>query len=449
MIFNTPESELLLGVDVGTTTLSLIVAGAQTGAIVYRMTILNDSRLPDTQGQSLQSAQRIAELVLDAVASLRDAFPGISSIGVTGQMHGVVLLDGQGAAVSPLYTWQNPLANSDICAEIREKTSCTVYPGYGHATLYALARAGSLPADAQQYCTIMDYIVMRLTGRKTPLMHSTNAASLGLWNLKSGCFEQAALAALNLSPLRTPMTIANIRAAGFHDGIPVCIAVGDNQASFFGSVQDETHSLLLNYGTGSQLSLVCASPDTPGGEIRPYFADQYLLCRSALCGGRAYAMLERFFASFASQAGFSGESSYETLNVMAEAAYNEGKRLHVNTQFCGTRENPDLRGSICGIDEASFTPGALALGVVQGMVDELHDGFDPAAHPQLRRLIASGNAVRKNSMLRRLLGDTFNMPLLLTAQQEEAALGAALLGGMAGGILTYGQAKSMIRLELS
>ena len=449
MILSTPESELLLGVDVGTTTLSLIVSDAQTGAVVYRMTVLNDSRLPQAEGQSLQSAERIAELTLDAVASLRDAFPGICAIGVTGQMHGVVLLNGQGEAVSPLYTWQNPLADSAVCAEIREKTGCTVYPGYGHATLYALARAGLLPADAQQYCTIMDYIVMRLTGRKTPLMHSTNAAALGLWNLKDNCFDEAALAALDLVPLRAPMTTANIRPAGFHDGIPVCVAVGDNQASFFGSVQDETHSLLLNYGTGSQLSLVCSSPDTPGGEIRPYFGNQYLLCRSALCGGRAYAMLERFFASFASQAGFSGESQYKTLNAMAEAAYDEGKRLHVNTQFCGTRENPDIRGSILGIDEASFTPGALALGVVRGMVDELHDGFDPAAHPQLRRLVASGNAVRKNPMLRRLLHETFSMPLLLTAQQEEAALGAALLGGIAGGILSCAQAKSMIRLELS
>lgn len=448
MILNTPESELLLGVDIGTTNLSLIVASAQTGAIVYRMTLLNNSCLQEAEGQSLQDAQRIADLALDAVASLRDAFPGIAAIGVTGQMHGIVCLDAQGDAVSPLYTWQNPLADGSICEEIRAKTGRVVYPGYGHATLYALARSGGLPKDACQYCTIMDYIVMRLTGRKAPLMHSTNAASLGLWDLKAGCFDPAALDALALSPLRAPLTVSAIRPAGFHDDIPVCVAVGDNQASFFGSVQDEAHSLLLNYGTGSQLSLVCNSPDVPGGEIRPYLGQQYLLCRSALCGGRAYAMLERFFSAFAVQAGYGGDSQYETLNTLAQQAYEAGQRLHVNTQFCGTRENPDLRGSITGIGEASFTPGALALGVLQGMANELHEGFDPAAHPHIRRLVASGNAVRKNPMLRRLLSETFGMPLLLTAQQEEAALGAALLGGVAGGILSYQQAKSMIHPAL-
>ena len=445
-MMNIPDSNLLLGIDLGTTTLSLIVVNVQTDAVVYRMTVLNDSSLPHAQGQALQDAQRIADLTLDAVAALLDAFPGICAIGVTGQMHGVLCLDDQGMAVSPLYTWQNPLAGSAVCEEIFARTGHRVYPGYGHATLYALARSGGLPQSARQYCTIMDYIVMRLTGRKTPLMHSTNAASLGLWDLKAGCFDPAALDALSLAPLRAPMTVCAIRTAGFHNGIPVGVAVGDNQASFFGSVPDEAHSLLLNYGTGSQLSLVCASPDTPGGEIRPYFANQYLLCRSALCGGRAYAMLERFFAAFAAEAGFPGGSRYETLGALCEQAYAQGKRLTVNTQFCGTRENPDLRGSILEIDETSFTPGALALGVVQGMVDELHEGFDPAAHPEVCRLIASGNAVRKNAMLRRLLAQTFSMPLMLTDHPEEAALGAALLGGIAGGILSYPQAKSMIRL---
>lgn len=439
------DSGLLLGVDVGTTTLSLILFDPSERTVIHRQTLPSDSFLPE--GDGMQDAQRIADRVLEAVASLRAGFPGIAAIGVTGQMHGVVCLDAQGHAVSPLYTWQSPLADSALCGDILKKTGHTVYPGYGHATLYALARNGCLPASARQYCTIMDYIVMRLTGRKTPLMHATNAASLGLWNLKENRFDEAALRALALSPLRTPEATADIRAAGVHEGIPVSVAIGDNQASFFGSVQDEAHSLLLNYGTGSQLSMVCASPDTPGGEIRPYLSGQYLLCRSALCGGRAYAMLEKFFSAFLSQAGYESAPQYETLNALAAAAYAEGKYLRVNTQFCGTRDNPDLRGSITGIDEAGFTPGALALGVLQGMANELHDGFDPAAHPQIDRLVASGNAVRKNPVLRRLLSDTFSMDLYLPAQQEEAALGAALWGGVCAGALSYPQAKNLVCLD--
>ena len=437
--------KLFLGIDIGTTTLSLLLASAHSGDIVYSMTLVNDSRLPQACGQGMQDAQHIADLVLGAVASLHEAFPGITAIGVTGQMHGVLCLSEQGEPVSPLYTWQNQLADSEICAEIAQKTGHSVHPGYGHATLYALARGKALDPRAAQYCTIMDYIVMLLTGRKTPLMHSTNAASLGLWDLRAGRFDLGALEKLSLSPLRIPETTIHSRTAGFYKGIPVSVAIGDNQASFFGSVNDEAHSLLLNYGTGSQLSFVCASPDMPGGEIRPYLGNQYLLCRSALCGGRAYAMLEKFFSAFSIQAGGSHEPQYDLLNALAEEAYESRSRLYVSTQFCGTRENPALRGSITNIGEDNFTPGALALGVLEGMAQELRAGFDPAAHPLLSRAVASGNAVRKNPVLRRVLSDAFSMPLYLPAQQEEAALGAALFGGLCAGAMTYTQAKGMIR----
>lgn len=441
------HSGLFLGVDIGTTTLSLTLFDAASHAIVHHIALPNDSRLPDSQDQSLQDPQHIADMALRAVASVLDAYPCVSAIGVTGQMHGILCLDAFGQPVSPLFTWQNQLADESVCAAILHKTGHTVYPGYGHATLYALVRAGQLPGQARQYCTIMDYVVMRLTGRRTPLMHATNAAGLGLWDIKADCFDEEALRTLDLSPLSPPSTTSACFLAGYHREIPVGVAIGDNQASFFGSVPDEAHSLLLNYGTGSQLSLVCDSPDIPGGEIRPYLHGRYLLCRSALCGGRAYAMLERFFAEFAAQAGCAGSSQYETLNHLAEQAYHGKKKLRVNTQFCGTRREPSLRGSITDIGSENFTPGALALGVLQGMADELHEGYDPAAHPQIRHMVASGNAVRKNPLLRRLLVDTFAMPLSLPIYQEEAALGAALFGGVCAGVLTYQQAKSMIRLN--
>lgn len=439
------DSELLLGIDVGTTSLSLTLIGAQSHRVVHSLTLLSDAGLPGAAG--MQDAVQIERLTLDAVASLLDAFPGISSIGVTGQMHGVLCLDEDGQSVSPLYTWQDLHADGPLCDEILSKTGYRVHPGYGHATLYALRQMGLLPDRACQYCTIMDYIAMRLTGRKTPIMHSTNAASLGLFDLRANCFDEAALRILDLSPLHAPQVVSASRIVGYHKNIPVSIAIGDNQASFFGSMPDETHSLLLNYGTGSQLSLVCESPDTPGGEVRPYLNGKYLLCHSALCGGRAYALLRRFFSQFAMQADLGSGVEYDLLNAMAQEAYDDGLRLRVNTQFCGMRGDPDRRGSIVDIGEDNFTPGALALGILQGMVDELHDGFDRNAHPDIRRLVASGNAVRKNPVLRTLLADTFSMPLFLTAQQEEAALGAALFGGVCAGILSMPAAKSIIRLQ--
>ena len=430
-----------LGIDIGTTTLSFAVISRAEARVIHTLTIPNDSALPSP---GMQDAVQIADLALAAAASLISQYPGVCSIGVTGQMHGVVCLNNGGVPVSPLYTWQCPLADEGLCHEIREKTGMRVHPGYGHATLYALARQGGIPSQAAQYCTIMDYIVMRLTGRSAPMIHATNAASLGLYDLTRSSFDEAALRALEL-PLRTPETTAQECICGHYHGIPVCAAIGDNQASFYGSVRDEAHSVLVNYGTGSQLSLITDSPIAPPGcEIRHYPGGKYLLCKSALCGGRAYAMLERFFAGYMHAVCGKASPQYETMNQLALQAYRDQIRLRVNTQFCGTREDPSLRGSMLGIGEGNFTPGAMILGVLQGMVDELSAAFDPAAHPGMRTLVASGNAVQKNPVLRMLLRDTFSLPLALPMQREEAAFGAALCAAASTKIVSPVQAKALI-----
>ena len=79
-------------------------------------------------------------------------------------------------------------------------------------------------------------------------------------------------------------------------GVPVMGSIGDNQASLFGSVRDLKDTVLLNVGTGSQVSLVTEKFIECSGsvELRPCTENSYILVGASLCGGRAYAMLEQF-----------------------------------------------------------------------------------------------------------------------------------------------------------
>lgn len=435
---------VLLGADIGTTTLSFILVDLKRQSVIRRITLPNDSALRAGE----QEAERIAEVVAQTVGSLHEAFPQMLSIGVTGQMHGVLCLDDSGKAVTPLYTWQNTCADKTCCDEIFSLTGRRVFPGYGHATLHAIARIGLLPHNARRYCTIMDYIAMRLTGEKRPIMHSSNAASLGLFDLETRRFDEGSIHRLALTGLKLPQTTDENRIVGHFRGIPVAVPIGDNQASFYGSVRNEACSALVNYGTGSQLSMVCGTPHAADGwEVRPYVGGRYLLCKCALCGGRAYALLERFFRSYVSFAGSGSASQYDVMNALAEKAYGDAHGLKVSTLFCGTREHPALRGCIAEIGEDNFTPEHLILGVLAGMVHELADGFDPGRYPHITQLIASGNAVQKNAVLQRLLSNAFRMPLHLTCQREEAAFGAALFGGVCAQSISSETAKSLIRYK--
>ena len=116
--------------------------------------------------------------------------------------------------------------------------------------------------------------------------------------------------------------------------------------------------------------------------------------------------------------------------MMMQAAEKEqsGEQLTVNTQFRGTRQGPNLRGSITGITMNNFTPGALVLGFYRGVCTELYETYQKMHLPEGRgRLLLCGNALRNNPLLRRICEDVFSRKAFISDQKEEAAVGAAKL----------------------
>lgn len=441
-----PETVLhtpCIGLDIGTTTISAVILDIQTGICAEAYTLPNDSNLAAINSwEKLQDVRKITDRIHRLMDSLLRRHPDIQAIGITGQMHGIVYLDATGRPLSPLHTWQDARAGQgspSACAQIAAKTDWTVAPGYGLATHYANLLTGTVPADAAKICTVMDYIAMDLCGLTTPVMHSSNAASLGFFRLTENCFDQAALMQLGIDPAILPSVTSQCQCLGQHHGIPVSVAIGDNQASFLGSVRDPSRTVLANLGTGSQISVMAEQAvypsDDPAIETRPLLDQQCLRSGSALCGGRAYALLESFFRRYMIEAGLEDKPQYELLNRLALAGMEQGNYLQVQTTFCGTRADPALRGSISGIGLENLTPQHLAAGTLWGIVTELYEMFLQFPHDRIDTLVASGNAVRKNPAMQNMLREVFGMEVLIPVHQEEAAYGAALFVALAAGFI--------------
>ena len=445
-------NECILGIDVGTTNISVVIINVKENKVIESRTITNDSKLLTDIDFNECDVNRIMDKSRQIINHFMEHCPNIKSIGITGQMHGVVYVDENGQAVSPLYTWQDNRGNrlfaqnKTYCEEIYARTGHTVFPGYAFSTLFYNQVNSLEPRGAKTFCTIMDYIAMNLTGNITPLIHPTNAASFGLYNLQKNCFESRAIEQLELSHLTLPRIAKEGEIVGFYHNIPVGVAIGDNQSSFYGSVKDEKTSALVNFGTGSQISVVLDSVKEVDEdlEIRPYLFGKYLLCGSALCGGKAYAVLEKFFFKYAEMIMENPKSQYEYMNELALKHYCNEQTLKVSTQFSGTRKDPALRGKITQIDYANFTPENLILGTLQGMVEELKKYFDCMKLNHITGLIASGNAVQRNRVLRMLLADRFHLDVDLTSNNEEAAIGAALYASVSNNIIEAVQAKKLI-----
>lgn len=425
-----------IGIDIGTTTISSVVLDVEKQVVLKAKTISNGSFLE--RENSWERIQDVAVIISKATAVLEellDEYPDVTAIGLTGQMHGILYLDQNGECISPLYTWQDERGNGMLDGESYvqyavRKTGMKASAGYGLITHFYNVKNELVPEHAAKICTIGDYLGMVLTGRKTPLVHSSNAASMGFFDLKSGKFAVRKIELLGIEEAILPQVTEEFETLGVYNGIPVSVAIGDNQASFLGAAGMEEGTVLINMGTGGQISVlsdVCF--ETEGIEARPLTKGKYLLVGASLCGGRAYAVLEHFFHLFAEYLTEEGiDPLYDIMEKMAKKGAVQSGGMQVCTTFNGTRFDPKQRGRIAGISEENFTPEGMTYGVLQGMAQELFDLFVQVRDGvgiEARRVVASGNGLRKNPVLQEIFCELFQRDIQMAKYTEEAACGAA------------------------
>lgn len=482
-----------IGLDIGTTTVCGVLVDAKTGELLDAKTLTNDSVIESVHTyERTQDADKILVKCKNILEEYLSEQEDIVSIGVTGQMHGIVYVDENGVAVSPLYTWQdgrgdlccpdiqndiqkkltvadsetvenidggNKVANNaevaelgngaiTYAAELSKITGYHMASGFGLTTNYYNTKHGLVPEEAKSFCTIPDYVAMSLAGEKRPKMHQTMAASLGLYNMKAGDFDRTSVEKAGMNPELLPEVATTSTICGAYTAdmekypayagktIPVAVAFGDNQASFLGSVNQDC-KVLLNVGTGGQVSVYSEELIKADGiECRPYLKGSYLMAGSSLCGGYSYNLVKRFFEEIYALAGVGcPKDIYSIMNRIAGEAAEKEKTLTVDTRFNGSRENPALTGSITGLTVDTFHPGDLAYGVLLGLCEELYQFYNvlPEKLKDGSHFVGSGNGIRKNPLLQKIARDRFRMKLRIPKYAEEATYGAVLFSLLASG----------------
>ena len=367
-----------IAIDIGTTKICVLAINAETGEVLEKLyadtPALKCTDLSENESRHAQDPGLIIRITEEMYASLAGKYRPVACIGVTGQMHGMLYVNTDGMAISPLYTWQDERGglvyrdNKTYTEILSCLTDAPVASGYGLVTHYYMQCNNLVPKDAAKICTIGGYVTMRLARLTQPLEHITNAASLGFHRTGEGFDHDALLKAgidTSLLPSYTESTvIAGITA----DGVPVSCDIGDNQASFLGAVADWENSLFANIGTGSQISFTDNKIHS-GMEARPFFDSRLLNVGAGLCGGRAYALLEKFFRQVLDMAGYRSEALlYQAMDrCLSNTDIAAMDPLRVTTKFSGTRKNPDERGKIENLSFENFTPRNMMLGFLSGI----------------------------------------------------------------------------------
>lgn len=425
-----------IGIDIGTSSIAGVVFNSEDKTIEV-ISRENNTRIESPESwEKLQDPSKILNNILEILEEIQIKYNNIKGIGITGQMHGILYVNDKGDSVSPLYTWQDERGNllynekGSYVDYLKRETGCNVSSGFGLVTHFYNLKNNIIPKDTHKICTIMDYIVMKLTSSSTPYIDYTLGASLGFFDIINNEFLTDALKKVGIDTSILPNVCESVSYIGnYKNNIPVYSAIGDNQASFIGSVENIERSVHVTIGTSSQISVFSEKYiETENIDVRPFPGGGYIYVGAALCGGSSLKVLKLFYEKtleFFNAEINSKLNIYDKLNSLNYTKTSQDD-LIVNTLFDGSRSNPMQRGSIINISMNNFTPENLILGFMRGIVNELLDFYNilPNYLKQNKNiLVGSGNAIKKNDLLCTVLENLFNFKLKLSLTGEEAALG--------------------------
>ena len=465
-------SPLVLGLDIGTTTITCLAWEPRSGQVVVVATLDNQAQTTSQEGRerghsewdSQQMLKTAYRCVADVVAQLGPRSRDVAALGLTGQQHGVVIVDEALTPLTPFIGWRDQRGNEPWgvggCSTVDEmmtrlgddaskRLGCRPATGYLGTTLYWMQRTSCLPPQGRA-CFIVDLCAAMLTGSAVQT-DPTNAGGSGLLNLADRQWDRQALELLEIDRRWLPdICEAPTTAGGLDDraaaitnlprGLPVMVGIGDNQAAFLGSVADRTESILVNVGTGGQVAMYSDAVLTaPLLETRPFPGAGNLLVHAGLCGGRSYAALEVFFQEVGAQILGTGPLSpcYSAMLKAAEQVADGSDGVVCSPFFTGTRSEPQLRASWSGLSPENLTPGHLTRALLEGMASAFagsgHLIFETTGR-SATRVVGAGNGLRENRLLALLVAQAFELPMVVASYREEAGLGAALVAAAGVGI---------------
>lgn len=456
----------VLGLDLGTTSISAVAVDS-SGEVLRTVTqnhAADIAGLPP--GQAEQDPLRLRQRAWEVLRELTSGLPQPpQAIGLTGQMHGIVLLDSTRRPLTHLITWQDRRAIEPhpdqtgslldvLLARVDEESfrraGCRLAAGFGGTTLFVLRQTGRLPSKTAAIALIADWLAAELTEGDL-LTDRSNAASLGLYDLQEDRWSPPLLSATEVPVVWLPrvaesgaviggVSPAAAAATGLPVGLPVCNALGDNQAAIVGSLPLGDEVVQINIGTGGQLARILSRFEhREGMETRYLPPGRYMLVGAGLAGGDAFAWVQRTISAWlrAFDVVLPDEVVYERLERLMRVSPEDAEGLECAPYFRGTRREPHRRGEFRGVSVGNFTPANVGRAVLNGIAAgmEMFYRLAGTAGPwPAERIIATGNAVRRNPLLIQRLANVLQLPVDVPVHREEAAYGAALLAGAQTGL---------------
>jgi xylulokinase len=434
---------LFVGVDSGTQSVKAVALDLDAGRVVAEARAPHHLIAGLPPGHLEQHPEEWAsamDLAISEVASRIDR-ARVRGIGVSGQQHGFVPLDASGAVIRPAKLWCDTSTAPECAlltrrlggpAAVIRRCGLPFLPGYTAPKVLWLKRHE--PAHFRRLRRILlphDYLNLHLTGAYT--MEFGDASGTGFLDIRRRSWSPAAMAAVDarvadclppLSASHEPNGILRPALAqryGFPAGTVVSAGGGDNMMGAIGTGNVAPGVVTASFGTSGTIYAFARSPVVdPRGEIAAFCSSTGgwlpLLCTMNVTGvteqvralfGWSLAELET--AAAAAPAGSDG---------LTLLPYLDGER---------TPNLPRGTGVYFGLDRRTLSQAHLARAAIEGTTLGMNYGLRRLASlgVRAREIRVTGGGAR-SALWRQIAADVFGVPVVAMAEDESAALGAAL-----------------------
>jgi xylulokinase len=430
-----PE-DLVLGADLGTSGLKLValdaagrvVAEAERGYPI-------DRPGPDRAETDVRAWRRALAEALAAVApSLAGA--RLLGLGLSGQMHGAVLVDDAGRALRPALLWADSRATAELDLwralpeEQRAALANPLVPGMTGPMLAWLARHE--PAVVGQAAAVLlpkDALRASLLPGTPPATDRSDASATLLWNVSTDDWSAPAVAAAGVDPGLLPVVRPSTEVVGTAalpgGEVPVVTGGADTPLALLAA---GTPVAQLNLGTGAQLLRRDWDPRPALDPVVHGYAD-------VSAGWYAMAALQNGGSAWAWVCGVLG-MSWDELFGAAEAAPPGAGGVAFRPFLTGERggvARPSDRGGWSGLQPGT-TRADLARAAVEGVVFAIGAAFallDVAGGDE--PVVLTGGGTR-SPVVQHLLADVLDRPVRHLPLRSASAIGAALLAASGVGL---------------
>jgi len=377
----------------------------------------------------------------------------VSAVGLTGQMHGLVLLDEEGNVLRPAILWNDQRTQAQ-CDEIHRRvgrelfiqiTGNVALTGFtAPKVLWVAQNEPEVYVKAKHILLPKDYIRYRLTGEYA--MDKADGAGTVLFDLKLRNWSNEVLDALGIDASWMPRTFEGTEVTGYVTaeaasitglkvGTPVVAGGGDQAAGAVGVGAVEPGVVALTVGTSG---VVFAT--TPSALIEPE-GRLHAFCH-------AVPGMWHFMGVMLSAAGslqwyrdtLAPKSSFDDLLKEAETVPAGSEGLQFLPYLSGERTphpDPLARGAFIGLT-LRHGRGHMTRAVLEGVSFGLKDRLtliQNAGLGAITQVRASGGGT-KGALWRQILASVLEAELVTVNTAEGAAFGAALLAGISVGAWT-------------